>query len=104
MKGYCCYITFQASCASVTGTIYLSLSPATDLMKLKKIHNTKKRAGGTETEKKTESVLSALTPGLCFDFHPTVSLTEFQNMNRMLLVGLISVDTFIQCVCQTSGS
>uniref|UniRef100_A0A8C4GD73 Dynein axonemal intermediate chain 4 n=1 Tax=Dicentrarchus labrax TaxID=13489 RepID=A0A8C4GD73_DICLA len=30
-----------------------------ELMKLKKIHNTKKK-----------SVLSALSPGLCFDFHP----------------------------------
>lgn len=40
-----------------------------DLMKLKKIQHTKKKAGGT----RTESVLSALTPGLCLDFHPTVS-------------------------------
>ncbi|KAK9539508.1 hypothetical protein VZT92_004609 [Zoarces viviparus] len=40
-----------------------------DLMKLKKIQSTKKKAGGT----KAESVLSALTPGLCFDFHPTDS-------------------------------
>ncbi|XP_037644614.1 dynein intermediate chain 4, axonemal isoform X2 [Sebastes umbrosus] len=38
-----------------------------DLMKLKRIHNTKKKAGGT----KTDSVVSPLTPGLCFDFHPT---------------------------------
>ncbi|XP_033505733.1 dynein axonemal intermediate chain 4 isoform X2 [Epinephelus lanceolatus] len=44
-----------------------------DLMKLKRIHDTKKRTGGTKTEKKTESVQSALTPGLCFDFHPTDS-------------------------------
>ncbi|XP_076600849.1 dynein axonemal intermediate chain 4 [Chaetodon auriga] len=44
-----------------------------DLMKLKKIQNTKKKAGGNKTENKTESVLSALTPGLCFDFHPTDS-------------------------------
>lgn len=43
-------------------------------MKLKKIHNTKKKGGGNKTEKKTESVLSALTAGLCFDFHPTVRL------------------------------
>ncbi|XP_077955007.1 dynein axonemal intermediate chain 4 isoform X2 [Gasterosteus aculeatus] len=41
----------------------------TDLMKLKKIQHTKKKAGGT----RTESVLSALTPGLCLDFHPTDS-------------------------------
>uniref|UniRef100_A0A673BD44 Dynein axonemal intermediate chain 4 n=1 Tax=Sphaeramia orbicularis TaxID=375764 RepID=A0A673BD44_9TELE len=34
-----------------------------DVMKLKRIHD----------EKKTESVVSALTPGLCFDFHPTDS-------------------------------
>uniref|UniRef100_A0A8C3ADS3 Dynein axonemal intermediate chain 4 n=1 Tax=Cyclopterus lumpus TaxID=8103 RepID=A0A8C3ADS3_CYCLU len=40
-----------------------------DLMKLKKIQTTKKKVGGTQTE----SVLSALTPGLCFDFHPTDS-------------------------------
>ncbi|KAM7378746.1 hypothetical protein PAMP_004345 [Pampus punctatissimus] len=45
----------------------------TDLMKLKRIHNTKKKAGGNKTEKSTESLLSALTPGLCFDFHPTDS-------------------------------
>ncbi|XP_018517753.1 dynein axonemal intermediate chain 4 [Lates calcarifer] len=44
-----------------------------DLMKLKRIHNAKKKAGGNNTEKKSESVLSALTPGLCFDFHPTDS-------------------------------
>ncbi|KAL7387061.1 hypothetical protein ABVT39_017776 [Epinephelus coioides] len=44
-----------------------------DLMKLKRIHDTKKRTGGTKTEKKAESVQSALTPGLCFDFHPTDS-------------------------------
>ncbi|XP_038574870.1 dynein intermediate chain 4, axonemal-like [Micropterus salmoides] len=40
-----------------------------DLMKLKKIRNTAKKAGGN----RTESVLSALIPGLCFDFHPTDS-------------------------------
>lgn len=45
-----------------------------DLMQLKRIHNTKKKGGGKKTERKTESVLSALTPGLCFDFHPAVSL------------------------------
>ncbi|XP_026229533.1 WD repeat-containing protein 78, partial [Anabas testudineus] len=44
-----------------------------DLMKIKRIHNTKKKGGGNNTEKKTESVLSALTPGLCFDFHPVDS-------------------------------
>ncbi|XP_034468590.1 WD repeat-containing protein 78 isoform X5 [Hippoglossus hippoglossus] len=42
-----------------------------DLMKLKRIHNMKKKAG--RNKDKTESVLSALTPGLCFDFHPTDS-------------------------------
>ena len=31
------------------------------------------RAGGNKTEEKAKSVPSALTPGLCFDFHPTVS-------------------------------
>ncbi|KAM8850820.1 dynein axonemal intermediate chain 4 [Spinachia spinachia] len=41
----------------------------TDLMKLKKNQHTKKKAGGT----RTESVLSALTPGLCLDFNPTDS-------------------------------
>ncbi|XP_047444353.1 dynein axonemal intermediate chain 4 isoform X2 [Mugil cephalus] len=44
-----------------------------DLMKIKRIHNPKKKAGEKKTEKTTESVLSALTPGLCFDFHPTDS-------------------------------
>lgn len=40
-------------------------------MKLKRIQkNTKKAAGN---KKKTESVLSAMTPGLCVDFHPIVS-------------------------------
>ncbi|XP_059199973.1 dynein axonemal intermediate chain 4 [Centropristis striata] len=43
-----------------------------DLMKLRRVHNTKK-AGGTKTENKSESIVSALTPGLCFDFHPTDS-------------------------------
>ncbi|XP_024908248.1 dynein axonemal intermediate chain 4 isoform X3 [Cynoglossus semilaevis] len=38
-----------------------------DLMKLQKVNNVKKKTGG----KKTESVLSPLTPALCFDFHPT---------------------------------
>ncbi|KAM9323067.1 dynein axonemal intermediate chain 4 [Pholidichthys leucotaenia] len=42
-----------------------------DLMKLKKIHNAKRKAGGNKTAKTTESVPLALTPGLCFDFHPT---------------------------------
>ncbi|TNN27313.1 WD repeat-containing protein 78 [Liparis tanakae] len=40
-----------------------------DLMKLKKVQSTKKKAGGTQTD----GVLSALTPGLCLDFHPTDS-------------------------------
>ncbi|XP_073346892.1 dynein axonemal intermediate chain 4 [Pagrus major] len=46
-----------------------------ELMKLKKVLTQKKKA----REKKTDSVLSALTPGLCFDFHPTDS--------RIYLVG-----------------
>lgn len=46
-----------------------------ELMKLKKVLTQKKKAG----EHKTDSVLSALTPGLCFDFHPTDS--------RVYLVG-----------------
>uniref|UniRef100_A0A3B4X930 Dynein axonemal intermediate chain 4 n=1 Tax=Seriola lalandi dorsalis TaxID=1841481 RepID=A0A3B4X930_SERLL len=41
----------------------------TDVMKLKRIHNTRKNNKG----QRTESVLSALTPGLCVDFHPTDS-------------------------------
>ncbi|XP_026170340.1 dynein axonemal intermediate chain 4 isoform X2 [Mastacembelus armatus] len=41
-----------------------------DLMKLKTIHNTKKKTGRNNAEKKTENVLLALTPGLCFEFHP----------------------------------
>ncbi|XP_069571998.1 dynein axonemal intermediate chain 4 [Brachyistius frenatus] len=41
-----------------------------DLMKIKRIDNTKRKAGVNTTEKMTESVLSALSPGLCFDFHP----------------------------------
>ncbi|XP_071346282.1 dynein axonemal intermediate chain 4-like isoform X2 [Trachinotus anak] len=41
----------------------------TDLMKLKRIHNPKRNNKG----QRTESVLSALTPGLCVDFHPTDS-------------------------------
>uniref|UniRef100_A0A3Q0R1H1 Dynein axonemal intermediate chain 4 n=1 Tax=Amphilophus citrinellus TaxID=61819 RepID=A0A3Q0R1H1_AMPCI len=44
----------------------------TDVMKLKRIQNTKK-AGRNKTETMTGSVLTALTPGLCFDFHPTDS-------------------------------
>nr|XP_046264360.1 dynein axonemal intermediate chain 4 isoform X2 [Scatophagus argus] len=37
-----------------------------DVMKLKKI-------GGNKTDKKTDTVLSVLTPGLCFDLHSTNS-------------------------------
>ncbi|XP_030606878.1 dynein axonemal intermediate chain 4 [Archocentrus centrarchus] len=44
----------------------------TDVMKLKRVQNTKK-AGRNKTETMTGSVLTALTPGLCFDFHPTDS-------------------------------
>ncbi|KAM9845029.1 dynein axonemal intermediate chain 4 [Aulostomus maculatus] len=40
-----------------------------DLMKLKRFRNNKK-AEGKLTEKSAESLLSAWTPGLCFDFHP----------------------------------
>ena len=54
-------------------------------MKLKKIHNSKKKTGGTKTEKNTESVLSALTPGLCFDFHPTVSW-QYKWVDHVLVV------------------
>lgn len=42
-----------------------------DLMKLKRIQDNKKKAAGSK--KKTDNVLSAMTPGLCVDFHPTVS-------------------------------
>ncbi|KAM4728041.1 dynein axonemal intermediate chain 4 isoform 2-T2 [Anableps anableps] len=45
----------------------------TDLMKLKRINNTLRRAEQKKSEKTAESVLSVLTPGLCFDFHPTDS-------------------------------
>lgn len=41
-----------------------------DLMKLKRIQDSKKAAGN---KKKKGSVLSAITPGLCVDFHPIVS-------------------------------
>ncbi|XP_039900890.1 dynein intermediate chain 4, axonemal isoform X1 [Simochromis diagramma] len=44
-----------------------------DLMKLRRIQNTETQTGGKRTEMMTESVLTALTPGLCFDFHPTDS-------------------------------
>ncbi|KAF7223108.1 dynein axonemal intermediate chain 4 [Nothobranchius furzeri] len=44
-----------------------------DVMKLKRINHKKKKDGKNETGKATESVLSALIPGLCFDFHPTDS-------------------------------
>uniref|UniRef100_A0A8D3E9F8 Dynein axonemal intermediate chain 4 n=1 Tax=Scophthalmus maximus TaxID=52904 RepID=A0A8D3E9F8_SCOMX len=59
-KAYCYHVTIQTSCAS----------SVTDVMKLKRIHNTKKKARGNNTEK-TGSVLTAMTPGLCFDFYPT---------------------------------
>ncbi|XP_044050038.1 dynein axonemal intermediate chain 4-like isoform X2 [Siniperca chuatsi] len=39
-----------------------------DLMKLKRSQNCKKKAAGNK--KTTESVLSAMSPGLCVDFHP----------------------------------
>uniref|UniRef100_A0A3B4GH50 Dynein axonemal intermediate chain 4 n=1 Tax=Pundamilia nyererei TaxID=303518 RepID=A0A3B4GH50_9CICH len=44
-----------------------------DLMKLRRIQNTETQTGGKRTEMMTERVLTALTPGLCFDFHPTDS-------------------------------
>ncbi|XP_028282954.1 dynein axonemal intermediate chain 4 [Parambassis ranga] len=44
-----------------------------DLMKIKRIVNIKNKAGMSSAVKTTESVLSSLTPGLCFDFHPTDS-------------------------------
>ncbi|KAK0151733.1 WD repeat-containing protein 78 [Merluccius polli] len=43
----------------------------TDLMKLKRMHVERKRAG--EKERKPEALISKLTPGLCFDFHPQES-------------------------------
>lgn len=52
------------------------LSLCIDLMKLKRIIHKKKKAAGNKTEEKTQSVMSALTPGLCFDFHPTVSYKQ----------------------------
>lgn len=45
-----------------------------DLMKLKRIQDGKKKAAGSK--KKTDNVLSGTTPGLCVDFHPTVSLSQ----------------------------
>nr|XP_020475248.1 WD repeat-containing protein 78 isoform X5 [Monopterus albus] len=48
--------------------VFISDLNCTELMKLERVHNKKKKAGGNGTEKK--SVLSELTPGLCFDFHP----------------------------------
>ncbi|XP_047223253.1 dynein axonemal intermediate chain 4 isoform X4 [Girardinichthys multiradiatus] len=45
----------------------------TELMKLKRINNTQRMAEQNKQEKTAECVLSALTPGLCFDFHPTDS-------------------------------
>ncbi|XP_068197577.1 dynein axonemal intermediate chain 4 [Antennarius striatus] len=43
-----------------------------DVMKIKKTLNTK-NAGGNKKEMKTDCIQSVLTPGLCFDFHPTDS-------------------------------
>uniref|UniRef100_A0A3Q3XBA1 Dynein axonemal intermediate chain 4 n=1 Tax=Mola mola TaxID=94237 RepID=A0A3Q3XBA1_MOLML len=45
----------------------------TDLMKLRKDIHTKKKTTENKTEERTEIVLSALTPGLSLDFHPTDS-------------------------------
>ncbi|XP_067385458.1 dynein axonemal intermediate chain 4 isoform X2 [Channa argus] len=64
-----------------------------DLMKLKRIRNTTKKPGHNNTTKKTECVLPALTPGLCFDFHPTNS--------NLYLVG--TGEGFIhKCSCSNS--
>ncbi|CAI5661355.1 unnamed protein product [Oreochromis niloticus] len=52
---------------------YRQLPVLGDLMKLRRIQNTETKAGGKRTEMMAESVLTALTPGLCFDFHPTDS-------------------------------
>lgn len=45
----------------------------TDMMKLRRMKSAKKNMRGNRTETKPENILSALTPGLCFDFHPTES-------------------------------
>uniref|UniRef100_A0A3B5LH66 Dynein axonemal intermediate chain 4 n=1 Tax=Xiphophorus couchianus TaxID=32473 RepID=A0A3B5LH66_9TELE len=45
----------------------------TDLMKLKKMNNTLRKTEQNKPEKTAECVLSVLTPGLCFDFHPSDS-------------------------------
>ncbi|XP_037537903.1 dynein axonemal intermediate chain 4 [Nematolebias whitei] len=42
-----------------------------ELMELKRINQTKRKDGVNTTETTTGCVFSALTPGLCFDFHPT---------------------------------
>ncbi|CAL9688416.1 unnamed protein product [Knipowitschia caucasica] len=42
----------------------------TDMMKLKRVKSPKRIAGDNREETKLESILSALTPGTCFDFHP----------------------------------
>uniref|UniRef100_A0A3Q1AS69 Dynein axonemal intermediate chain 4 n=1 Tax=Amphiprion ocellaris TaxID=80972 RepID=A0A3Q1AS69_AMPOC len=49
--------------------VFGSVLNCTDLMMLKKV-TTMKRPGGNKTDKTEENVLSVLTPGLCFDFHP----------------------------------
>ncbi|XP_072296618.1 dynein axonemal intermediate chain 4 [Eucyclogobius newberryi] len=41
-----------------------------DMMKLKRVKSAKRNATENRSETKPENILSALTPGMCFDFHP----------------------------------
>ncbi|KAJ0059322.1 hypothetical protein NL108_015507, partial [Boleophthalmus pectinirostris] len=45
----------------------------TDMMKLKRVKSAKKNNAENKNETKPENILSALTPGMCFDFHPKES-------------------------------
>lgn len=43
-------------------------------MKLKRIRNEKSGKQAGERDRKTEAFISRQAPGMCFDFHPEVSL------------------------------
>nr|CAG5954931.1 unnamed protein product [Menidia menidia]CAG5955483.1 unnamed protein product [Menidia menidia] len=64
-----------------------------DLMKLDKISNTKRKSGGNKTKETRKKILSAVTPGLCFDFHPT----DYSNYLTGTWEGLIH-----RCSCSNS--
>lgn len=63
-------------------------------MKLKKMNNTLRKTEQNKPEKTAECVLSVLTPGLCFDFHPSVSCSRI-SVSYWLLICQLTHSMFL---------